>query len=196
MMYRTEVRLRTNMLGEPAKHIRPLSETRAIENGANALAEGFLFSVAAALIIGEGWRSSRSQSRRRDSVDDKLDELETRVTELTTRVESLATKWDDQLGEEKVRNDELARILQRVVEIGLRGGWAEFEDTPIPLPRVQLVPPRNRPPSDASNNADSSSPPSPESNDSPTERESYTTTPPQDTPPSEMDNPESSRRFS
>ena len=27
-MYQTEVRLRTNLLGEPAKHVRPLSETR------------------------------------------------------------------------------------------------------------------------------------------------------------------------
>ncbi len=36
-------------------------------------------------------------------------------------------------------NDELQRILQRVVEIGLRGGWAEFEDTPLQLPRVTLA---------------------------------------------------------
>ena len=38
------------------------------------------------------------------------------------------------------RNDELARILERVVEIGLRGGWAEFEGTPLQLPRIQLAP--------------------------------------------------------
>jgi len=29
-MYRGEVKLRTNLLGEPAKHIRPLSETRCV----------------------------------------------------------------------------------------------------------------------------------------------------------------------
>ena len=39
---------------------------RAIENGANAIAEGFLFSVAAVLILGETYRSSRNQARRRD----------------------------------------------------------------------------------------------------------------------------------
>ena len=38
------------------------------------------------------------------------------------------------------RNDELQRILERVVEIGLRGGWAEFQDSPVQLPRVQLRP--------------------------------------------------------
>lgn len=41
----------------------------------------------------------------------------------------------------KSRNDELGKILERVVGIGLRGGWAEFEETPLMLPRVQLVPP-------------------------------------------------------
>ena len=44
---------------------------------------------------------------------------------------------------EKFRNDELGRILERVVEIGLRGGWAEFEGTPLMLPRIQLAPPIN-----------------------------------------------------
>ena len=39
----------------------------------------------------------------------------------------------------KFRNDELGRILERVVEIGLRGGWAEFEETPLMLPRIQLA---------------------------------------------------------
>ncbi|KAF7441289.1 hypothetical protein PC9H_001638 [Pleurotus ostreatus] len=156
-MYRIEVRMRTNLLGGPAVNIRPLSETRAIENGANALAEGFLFSVAAALIIGETWRTSRNTSKRKDDVDDKLEGLETKVTELTTRVDLLAQKWDDQLQEERQRNDELARILERVVEIGLRGGWAEFQDTPLPLPRVQLTSPR--PPSEATEETAADSPP-------------------------------------
>lgn len=38
------------------------------------------------------------------------------------------------------RNEELTRILERIVEIGLRGGWAEFENTPLALPRIQLTP--------------------------------------------------------
>ncbi|RDB19495.1 OPA3-like protein [Hypsizygus marmoreus] len=134
-------------MGEPAKHIRPLSEARAIENGANALAEGFLFAVAASLILGETWRTSRNQSKRRDSVDDQLDALGTKVVELTTRVDSLSTQWENELRDEKQRNDELSRILQRVVEIGLRGGWAEFEDTPLQIPRIQVS--SYQPPSDS-----------------------------------------------
>ncbi|TEB31450.1 OPA3-domain-containing protein, partial [Coprinellus micaceus] len=141
-MYRTEIRLRTNILGEAVRpaHVRPLSETRAIDQGANFIAEGFMFSVAAVLILGETYRSSRSQSKRRDSVDDQLEDLTEGLTELRTRIDTLVEKWEVQLNEEKQRNDELARILERVVEIGLRGGWAEFEGTPLQLPRIQLAP--------------------------------------------------------
>lgn len=76
---------------------------RAIENGANALAEGFLFGVAALLILGETWRSSRSQSKRRDSVDDHLEELSTKLQELSTRVEGIAGQYDDRWQEERLR---------------------------------------------------------------------------------------------
>ncbi|KAH6900868.1 optic atrophy 3 protein-domain-containing protein [Coprinopsis sp. MPI-PUGE-AT-0042] len=132
ILYRSETKLRTNVLGEQLRGVslRPLSETKAIDRGANFLAEGFMFSVAAALIIGETWRSSRSQSKRRDTVDDQLEELGEKVSELTARVDSLAGKWDDDLREQRVRNDELARILER--------GWAEFQDEPVQIPRVQL----------------------------------------------------------
>ncbi|KAF7289270.1 OPA3-domain-containing protein [Mycena indigotica] len=142
LMYRSEVRLRTNILGEPAKHIRPLSETKAIENGANALAEGFLFSVAAVLILGETYRSSRSQSKRRDVVDDHIEDLAAKVGELTTKVNSLTETFEERLREIETRDEHLRRAMGRIIDIGLRGGWAEFEGTPLQLPRVGLVPPQ------------------------------------------------------
>ena len=87
----------------PTSDPHELDSYRAIENGANTIAEGFLFSVAAALIIGESWRSSRNQSKRRDSVDDQLDELGTKVTELSARVDSLIDKREVEMREEKLR---------------------------------------------------------------------------------------------
>ena len=87
----------------PTSDPHELDSSRAIENGANTIAEGFLFSVAAALIIGESWRSSRNQSKRRDSVDDQLDELGTKVTELSARVDSLIDKREVEMREEKLR---------------------------------------------------------------------------------------------
>ncbi|KAJ7750053.1 optic atrophy 3 protein-domain-containing protein [Mycena maculata] len=142
MMYRSEVKLRTNILGEPAKHIRPLSETRAIENGANALAEGFLFTVAAGLILGEAWRSSRSQSKRRDIIDEQIEDLKTNMQDLTAQVTTLATNMESHRREIEQRNDELTRIMQRIVQFGLSGGWAEFEGTPLQLPRIDPVSPQ------------------------------------------------------
>jgi hypothetical protein len=68
---------------------------RAIENGANALAEGFLFAVAASLIIAETWRSSRSSSRRRDDVDDQLETLAASVQQLVQRVEMVSSRLDE-----------------------------------------------------------------------------------------------------
>ncbi|KAH9069333.1 optic atrophy 3 protein-domain-containing protein [Lactarius deliciosus] len=139
-LYRYEVRMRTGLLGEAptARHLRPLSETRAIENGANFLAEGFLFAVAAALVVGESWRSSRSETRRRADVGDALEALQVRVGELAERLE----RWEDASAEERERSRELTRILDRVVDIGLRGGWAELQDTPLQIPRIQLNIPR------------------------------------------------------
>ncbi|THU90106.1 OPA3-domain-containing protein [Dendrothele bispora CBS 962.96] len=134
-LHRTETKLRTSLLGEPAKHVRPLSETRAVDSGANALAEGFLFLVAATLIIGEQWRSSRNQSKRRDNVDDRLEDLDTRLVELTTRLGGLTTTLQEQLEAERQRTTELSRIL---VEIGLQGGWSELEQTPLRLPRIDM----------------------------------------------------------
>jgi len=75
-----------------------------------------------------------------------LEELSNKVQELTTRVDTFGQQYEDMWQEEKLRNDELARILERVVEIGLRGGWTEFESTPLQLPRIQLTPHRPHPP--------------------------------------------------
>ena len=67
---------------------------RAIENGANLLAEGFLFTVAASLILGESFRSSRSATKRRDAVDEKIEELVRRVKGLEDRVERVEGVWE------------------------------------------------------------------------------------------------------
>jgi optic atrophy 3 protein len=109
-----------------------------------------LFSVAAGLIIGETWRSSRSQSKQRSGVNDSIEELQIRVRELNERLRT----WEASASEERQRcvtshhtcpcqlqerHQELARIIDRVVEIGLRGGtWAELQnDTPLQSLRIQ-----------------------------------------------------------
>jgi hypothetical protein len=167
-LYRFEVRMRTGLLGEPAKQVRPLSEAkyvtifsfssptfqprcRAIDNGANFLAEGFLFSVAAALIITETWRSSRSETKRREGVQEQIEDMK----ECISGLQGQLNNWEQRFVEATERcvvvvflpylylslchsQEELTRVLDRVVEIGLRGRWIEFQDTPLRIPRLEL----------------------------------------------------------
>ena len=37
-------------------------------------------------------------------------------------------------------NDELTRILNRVVDVGIRGGWEHLDDTPLRVAQVQVLP--------------------------------------------------------
>jgi len=60
----------------PKTKIRPLSEAKAIDSGANFISETFLFMVAGGLIVFETWRSRRKESTRRDDVAGRLEELE------------------------------------------------------------------------------------------------------------------------
>ena len=56
--------------------IRPLSEAKAIETGANFISETFLFGVAAGLILIESWRQGRKSNQRRNDVAERLSDLE------------------------------------------------------------------------------------------------------------------------
>ncbi len=60
------------------------------------LAEGFLFTVAAAIILGETWRSSRSATNQRNAVADQLDDLKFQVTSLTEKLEAVQKRTDQQ----------------------------------------------------------------------------------------------------
>lgn len=60
----------------PKPKIRPLTEAKAIETGANFISETFLFGVAAGLILFESWRQGRKSKERRNDVAERLNELE------------------------------------------------------------------------------------------------------------------------
>jgi myosin-1 len=62
--------------------VRPLTEAKAIETGANFISETFLFCVAGAAIVFEYWRSKRKESSRRDEVSDRLDQIELKIDRL------------------------------------------------------------------------------------------------------------------
>ena len=59
--------------------------------------------VAAGLILGEQYRSTRNQTKRRDAVDDQLDELKSSVESLNSRVDALARQQEERFTEESMR---------------------------------------------------------------------------------------------
>ena len=63
--------------------IRPLSEAKAIDTGANFVSETFLFLVGVGLIGFEWYRREQKESSRREDVADRIEELE--ETEKTSR---------------------------------------------------------------------------------------------------------------
>jgi len=65
-------------LSKKPPRIRPLSESKAIENGANFISEFFLFSVAGGLILFGQIRSRGKEASRRDMVAERLEEFEER----------------------------------------------------------------------------------------------------------------------
>lgn len=72
--------------------IRPLTESKAIETGANFISESFLFLVAAGAILFESWRSRRKESNRHDAVQDRLDELEKEREEMRSQISLLESE--------------------------------------------------------------------------------------------------------
>ena len=60
----------------PKLRIRPLSESKAIDSGANFISEAFLFAVAGSLIVFESLRARRKESNRREDVAERLAMLE------------------------------------------------------------------------------------------------------------------------
>ncbi|MCJ1225560.1 hypothetical protein MMC12_002209 [Toensbergia leucococca] len=60
----------------PKARIRPLSEAKAIDSGANFISEAFLFLVGGSLIVFETWRSRRKETNRREDVAERMSELE------------------------------------------------------------------------------------------------------------------------
>jgi len=72
--------------------IRPLSESKAIETGANFISESFLFLVAAGAILFESWRSRRKETNRHEGVQDRLDDLEKEREEMKGQITMLQSE--------------------------------------------------------------------------------------------------------
>jgi hypothetical protein len=72
--------------------IRPLSEAKAIETGANFLAESFIFAVGISVIVFEQWRQRRKAQNQRDDIREDLEELQQELKIVKAELEEMKAK--------------------------------------------------------------------------------------------------------
>ncbi|XP_065873503.1 OPA3-like protein [Euphorbia lathyris] len=75
--------------------IRPLNEEKAVQAAADLLGELFVFSVAAAAVIFEVQRNSRSEARKEEMRKQVLQEMKQRDEELARELEHLKLKIEE-----------------------------------------------------------------------------------------------------
>ncbi|KAF8469685.1 optic atrophy 3 protein-domain-containing protein [Kalaharituber pfeilii] len=102
-------------------HIRPLSETKAIDRGAAFISEFFLFAVAGSLILFESLRSRRKEMNRQDVVTERLELLEERTRQDEERLKAL----EEEVWRLKGGRDEERKVVEVVPlwEGGEKTGW-------------------------------------------------------------------------
>jgi hypothetical protein len=69
--------------------IRPLSEAKAIETGANFVAEAFIFSVGISVIVFEQWRQRRKAKNQRDDIREDLEAVQEELKAVKAELENL-----------------------------------------------------------------------------------------------------------
>ncbi|EUC48757.1 hypothetical protein COCMIDRAFT_23528 [Bipolaris oryzae ATCC 44560] len=72
--------------------IRPLSEQKAIEMGANFVAESFIFAVGIAVILVEQWRQRRKAKNARDDIREDLEEVQAELRAVKAELEEFKAK--------------------------------------------------------------------------------------------------------
>ena len=101
--HRTEMRLKSRFFDVKldSQNIKPLSDARAVELGANFIGESFVFGIAAALIFAENVRSRSKAQERKDLIDENISRLEGEMADLKSwrsatnhKLDSLVSKLD------------------------------------------------------------------------------------------------------
>jgi hypothetical protein len=72
--------------------IRPLSEAKAIETGANFVAETFIFAVGIGVIVFEQWRQRRKAKNQRDDIRDDLEALQEELKTVKAELAEIKSK--------------------------------------------------------------------------------------------------------
>lgn len=95
-----DIKKRTEEKFKP--RIRPLSEQKAIETGANFVSEAFIFAVGISVIVFEQWRQRRKAKNARDDIREDLEELQVELKTVKGELEELRRKQPDPVQQGKL----------------------------------------------------------------------------------------------
>jgi optic atrophy 3 protein len=85
---REDIRKKVQADHKPPR-VRPLSESKAIDSGANFVAESFLFLVAGGLILYESRRNKKKSEAEHDRRDDEIEAIRAENSTIKAEVEQL-----------------------------------------------------------------------------------------------------------
>ncbi|SCU81717.1 LAMI_0B07382g1_1 [Lachancea mirantina] len=86
-MHRVDFRLRTRLVNTKQDiKIRPLNDTRAVENGATLLSEAFVFGVTGSVVVWETLRQRTKELNRREQVSQDISYLQGEIEELVATI--------------------------------------------------------------------------------------------------------------
>jgi hypothetical protein len=136
-----EEKIKAEEKSKTARRIRPLTEAKAIDSGANFISEAFLFCVAGGLLVFEAFRSRRKEATRQRGVEERLGDLEEEVSgiegERETHREGIEARREleervQNLEEEKRRDEERIDRLEKYI-LKTEGDLPErkLEDSPM-----------------------------------------------------------------
>ncbi|KAH9813071.1 optic atrophy 3 protein-domain-containing protein [Melampsora americana] len=135
-LHRYETRLASGIFSKIQPTIRPLSDTKAIQNGANFLSEAFLFTVALGLIVGENLRGRIQTANRRDKINERLEELEQSMAAINSGQIELKTQLTELIkSHQEVLRDPRTLLQDDMKSHSIRG----FGSTPDGLRDDELV---------------------------------------------------------
>lgn len=86
-VHRADVNVRRRLLGEKDIKVRPLNDAKAINSGANFLADSFVFGVGGAIIFFEYYRQRRKEAARRAGLEDDIRVLQDEVDWLVAKLQ-------------------------------------------------------------------------------------------------------------
>ncbi|KAI9178663.1 hypothetical protein H9P43_005325 [Blastocladiella emersonii ATCC 22665] len=112
-LHRAEMTLKKSIFDYQIDHVRPLSDVRALEMGANFIGEATLFSLVATVVVIETTRSSISskrkeavQNQRITAAEDGIRDREQEILALRcemAELKKIVEQFNDQIDELKAR---------------------------------------------------------------------------------------------